>query len=92
MAKIVVVCQCEDQAKWEAGFRTHGELFRRYSISKPVSYGMGENNFVVACFEPNDLATAMKMLDSPETEAAMKFDGLVMDSVKVFVLDKELNV
>jgi hypothetical protein len=93
MARIVVVAKCKDQGKWEAGFKTHGEMFRsHYGITKPVSYGMGEDNRVVACFEPDDLATAMKSLDSPETKAAMESDGLVMDSVSVFVLDKELNV
>jgi hypothetical protein len=93
MARIVVVAKCKDRGKWEAGFKTHGAMFRNtYGITKPVSYGMTEDNDVVACFEPNDLATAMKSLDSAETKAAMESDGLVMDSVSVFVLDKELNV
>jgi hypothetical protein len=93
MARIVVVAKCIDAAKWEAGFKTHAELFREsYSVTKPVSYGMSEENDVVACFEPDDLATAMNSLGSPETRAAMESDGLVMDSVSVFVLDRELNV
>ncbi|HLY03622.1 MAG TPA: hypothetical protein VKR56_14140 [Candidatus Cybelea sp.] len=92
MARVVVVAQCKDQGKWEAGFKTHRELFKTYGISEPVSYGMGEANHVVACFETNDLATFMKAMDSPETKAAMESDGLVMDSVSVFVLDKELSV
>ena len=93
MARIVVVAKCQDRGKWEAGFKTHGEMFRRsYGITKPVSYGMSEDNDVVACFEPDDLATAMKSLDTPETLAAMESDGLIMDSVSVFILDKELKV
>lgn len=92
MAKIVVVARCKDQGKWEAGFKTHADLIRAYSVAKPVSYGLGEENHVVVCFEPSDLATAMNGMQSPATAAAMEFDGLVMDSVKIFVLDKELNV
>jgi hypothetical protein len=93
MARIVVAAKCKDRGTWEAGFKTHGEMFRNiYGITKPVSYGMTDDNDVVACFEPNDLTTAMKSLDSAETKAAMESDGLVMDSVSVFILDKELSV
>jgi hypothetical protein len=93
MAKIVVVAKCKDHAKWEAGFNTHGNFFRdEYGVTKPVSYGLGEDNYVVASFEPNDLAKAIKALDSPATAEAMESDGLVRDTVKVFVLDKELRV
>jgi hypothetical protein len=34
----------------------------------------------------------MKVLESPETAAAMATDGVLRDTVKVFVLDKELQV
>ncbi|MGB8909227.1 MAG: hypothetical protein WCC84_10810 [Candidatus Cybelea sp.] len=93
MTKILVIAKCKDQAKWEAGFRTHGDLFKTaYGISTPVSYGMGEDNHVVACFETNDLAKAHSALSSPETAKAMESDGLLRDTVKVFVLDKEVAV
>lgn len=93
MTTIVVIAKCKDQAKWEAGFRTHAELFRAaYAVSKPVRYGMGEDEYVAACFETNDLATAMSAISSPETAEAMESDGLLRDTVKVFVLDKELAV
>jgi hypothetical protein len=93
MAKICVIAKCKDQAKWEAGFRTHGELFRTaYGISKPVSYGMADDGYVGACFETSDLARAMSSLSAPETARAMESDGLLRDTVKVFVFDKELAV
>jgi hypothetical protein len=34
----------------------------------------------------------MKILDSPATVEAMTFDGVRQETVKVFVLDKELTV
>jgi hypothetical protein len=92
VAKIVVVAKCKDQAKWEAGFKTHGDVFKSYTVSKPIGYGMGDDNTVVACFEPDDLEAAMKGIGSPATAEAMEFDGLLQDTVSIFVLDKELRV
>jgi hypothetical protein len=93
MAKILVIAKCKDQAKWEAGFRTHGDFFRTaYGISKPVSYGVSDDNYVGTCFETNDLARFTSAISSPETAEAMEGDGLLRDTVQVFVLDKELAV
>jgi hypothetical protein len=93
MAKILVVARCKDQAKWEAGFRSHSDLFRTaYGVSKPVSYGMGDDDYVGSCFETNDLAKTLSAISSPETAKAMESDGLLQDTVKVLVFDKELAV
>ncbi|HEY1654934.1 MAG TPA: hypothetical protein VGF86_07470 [Candidatus Tumulicola sp.] len=93
MAKIVVVAKCHDQAKWEAGFLTHADLFRNeYGVTKPISYGLGDDHHVVACFEVTDPAASMNALNAPATAQAMQSDGLIADTVKIFVLDKELNV
>jgi hypothetical protein len=93
MTKIVVLAKCKDQAKWEAGFRTHADLFRTaYGVSKPVSYGTGEDGYVGACFETSDLGKAMSAISSSETAEAMESDGLFRDTVKIFVFDKELAV
>jgi len=93
MTKIVVIAKCKDQTKWEAGFRTHGDLFRTaYGVTTPVSYGMGEDDYVGTCFDTSDLAKAMSAISSPETAKAMESDGLLRDTVQVFVFDKELAV
>jgi hypothetical protein len=34
----------------------------------------------------------MRVLEPPATAEAMAFDGVLRDTVKVFVLDKELEV
>ena len=91
MARIAVIAKCKDQAKWEAGFRTHGDFFKAaYGVSKPVSYGIGEDDHVGACFETDDVARALSALSSAETAEAMEGDGLLRDTVRVFVFDKEL--
>jgi hypothetical protein len=93
VTKILVTAKCKDQAKWEAGFRTHADLFRTaYGVSNAVSYGTGEDDYVVVCFETSDLAKTKSAISSPETAKAMESDGLFRDTVKVFVLDKELAV
>jgi hypothetical protein len=32
MPKVILTAQVEDAAKWEAGFRTHGDVFRAYGL------------------------------------------------------------
>lgn len=93
MAKILVVAKCKDQPKWEAGFRTHADFFKTaYGVSKPISYGMGDDDYVGGCFETSDLAKTLSAITSPETAAAMEYDGVLRDTVKVLVFDKELIV
>jgi hypothetical protein len=92
MPKVVVTAQVENPAKWEEGFRTHGDLFRSQTVTEPIRFGILEGNQVAVCFEPRDLDTYMKLLDSPATAEAMAFDGIKRETVKVFVLDKEFKV
>ncbi len=47
---------------------------------------------VVIGYGFSDLDTYLEILDSPETAAAMEYDGVKRETVKVFVLDKELQV
>lgn len=90
MAKIVIVAQVEDPVKWEKGFRTHGDLFKSQTITKPVGIGI-EGNQVAVCFEPEDLAVCLKGFESEATAEAMKFDGVLRETVKIFVLDKSFE-
>ena len=84
--------QVQASRKWEKNFRTHGDLFRSQTITKPVSFGTIESNHVAICVEPNDLAVCMKLMNSPATAEAMAFDDVLRDTVKIFVLDKEFKV
>ncbi len=91
MSKLIVVAQCKDPVKWEQGFRTHAELFKSQTVNKSVSYGM-EGNQVAVCLEPDDFANFMRFMDSPATAEAMDSDGVLRDTVKMFVLDHELRI
>ena len=92
MPKVVVTAQVEDPVKWEKNFRTHGALFKSQTVTTPVRFATTDGNHVAVCLEPDDLDTCMKILASPATAEAMAFDGVKKETVKVFVLDKELKV
>jgi hypothetical protein len=91
MAKVIIVAQCKDPQKWEKGFRTHGNLFRSQTVTRPIGYGVNGNE-VAVCLEPADLDVCMKIMNSPVTAEAMEFDGLLRDTVKMFVLERELEL
>jgi hypothetical protein len=44
MPMVIVTAQVQDPVKWEAGFRTHGDLFREtYTLRSPVHYTITGN-------------------------------------------------
>ncbi len=90
MAKIILTAQVEDSAKWEEGFRTHGELLR--SMTSTVTYfTITEENELTLYAEPNDLDKFFEVMESPATEEAMAYDGVKRETVMVVVLDKEFT-
>ena len=44
MPKVVITAEVEDTAKWEQGFRSHGDLFRSQTITKPIGMAIREGN------------------------------------------------
>jgi len=91
MTKILIIAQVEDSAKWEAGFRSHVDLFRKMGITAQQFTTTTDNN-VAICSETNDLAKYMEVFKSPATAEAMGSDGVKRETVKVFVLDKEVKL
>ncbi|NBC04869.1 MAG: hypothetical protein GVY20_14340 [Bacteroidetes bacterium] len=60
MTKVIITAEVEDAAKWEKGFRTHGDLFKKMSISKPIYVGTTDDNEACVCSEPDDLDKYME--------------------------------
>ena len=85
---VVITALVEDVEKWEKGFRTHGDLFKKQTVKK-CHYSMTAENQIACYFEMDDLDTYHRLLDSPETAEAMAFDGIKRETVKIFTLDKE---
>ena len=90
MPKVIVTADVEDAAKWEEGFRTHADVFQSYTAASPITFAL-DGNHVTICFEPEDLDTYMKLMDSPATAEAMAFDGVKRETVKIVVLDREFS-
>lgn len=90
MPKVIVTAQVQDVVKWEASFRTHGDFFKSFTIRKPVQYSVIAGYQTAVYFEPQDLAAFLRMMESPATAEAMASDGVKRETVKVYVLDKEL--
>ncbi len=91
MTKVLIIAQVEDSVKWEAGFRSHADLFRTMSITSQT-FTTTTNNEVAICSDTSDLAKYMEVLNSQATVDAMSFDGVKRDTVKIFVLDKEVKL
>ena len=90
MARVIITAQVEDSAKWEAAFRTHGDLLR--SMTSTVTHiAANENNEIALYAKPADLGKYMEVLESPATAEAMATDGVKKETVKVFVLDREFS-
>ena len=91
MVRVVVTCQVEDSVKWESAFRTHGELFRSQTVTAPIGIAINDGNNVAVCFEPQDLGTFLEVMEAPESAEAMAADGVKVETLKVFVMDKEFQ-
>ena len=90
MPRVIFTAQVEDSAKWESGYRTHGELLG--SMTMEAAYFTVTNQNELAIYtEPKDLDKFFEVLHSPATADAMAFDGVKRDTVKVYVLDKEFR-
>jgi hypothetical protein len=90
MARVVITAQVEDVDEWENGFRTHGDLFRSQTMSASY-FTVNDDDMVAIYVEPKDIDTFMDILESPETGEAMEFDGVIRETVQVFVLDREFH-
>ncbi len=91
MSKVIITAKVEDPIKWEEGFRTHGELFKRQTCASPVLISIQDDNTVAVEFEVGDLDTYMQILDK-EGPASMANDGVIRETVKIFVMDKEFHL
>lgn len=91
MPKVIVTAQVQDPVKWEAGFRTHGDLFRRMKVRDAMHYAIKGNEISVFA-DTEDLAAFMQVMESQATADAMAFDGVKRETVKLIVFDKEFKL
>ncbi len=91
MATVIITAQADDLAKWEAGFQTHVDLFRKYTATS-VRYGSTDENELAIIWEVQDPDVMLSQLELEETATAMEFDGIRRDTVKVYVVDKVIDL
>ena len=91
MTRAIVTAQVEDSANWENDFRSHVELFRGYTATA-IHFSTTDDNEVAILWEVADLDKFLEQLESPATAEAMAQDGVNHESVKVYVLDKVINL
>lgn len=91
MSKVIITAKVNDSGRWEAGFRTHLELFKEYTATA-VHFAATDDNEVAILWEIADMARFLEVLDSPETAEAMAVDGVNRDTVKIYLLDKEMSL
>jgi hypothetical protein len=91
MPRVLITAEVENLEKWEKGFRTHGDLFREMGVST-MEFGTSEGNRVAVCGDTTSLDAYMKVFKSQATAEAMAGDGVKRETVKMFVLDKEVKV
>ncbi len=91
MVRILVTAQVEDSKEWEDGFRTHRDLFKSMTATA-VHYAVTDGNQIAVCTDATDQAKYFQVLESKSTVDAMTSDGVKRDTVKVFVLDKKLDL
>jgi hypothetical protein len=88
MARIIVTADVEDGAAWDAKFRTRGELMKRAGL-RAVHYTVTDNR-LVSYVEPEDAEAYLKFMGSSAVADAMREDGIKRETVRIYVLDREL--
>ena len=92
MPMVIVTAQVQDPVKWEACFRADGDLFRKtYSLRSPIHYTITGNE-VAICMEPENVKSFKQAMESQATVEAMASDGVKRETVRTFVLDKEMKL
>jgi hypothetical protein len=57
-----------------------------------VRYGSTDDNEIVTIWDVRDLDTMLSQIDSEETANAMQSDGVKRETVKVYVVDKGIDL
>ena len=91
MTRIILTATVDDGAEWEKEFRTHADLFRSQTITA-MNFTVTDENLAVLCADVEDTEKYFEILESQATADAMANDGVHRDTVKVFVLDKSLDL
>ena len=88
MHRVVITGQAKDSQKWLEKFPARAHLSKK-GTSRATHYTINDDNRFAIYHEVEDLDTYFEVLKSSATADSMAEDGVVPDSVNVFVLDKQ---
>jgi hypothetical protein len=93
MTRIVITAKVLDTEKWEENYRIHAPMLRELmGVTKPVQFSTNaETNEICLSAEPDDLDHYLETAQSPEIAQAMEMNGVIRETVKLFILDKTLD-
>ncbi|MGB5189980.1 hypothetical protein [Robiginitalea sp.] len=93
MTRIVITAKVRDIEKWEQNYRVHAPMLRELmGVTKPVQFSTdAETNEICLSAEPDDLDHYLETAQSPEIAEAMEKNGVIRETVKLYILDKQLG-
>lgn len=93
MTRIVFTAKVKDAVQWEAGYREHGPMLReKLGVTKPIHFTTDvETNEICIQGEPDDLEKYLELIQTPELAEAMEKNGVLRDTVKLYILDKQIG-
>lgn len=91
MSRVIITAQVKDSISWVEAFRNHVGLFNDYTATA-IHFAATDDNEVAILWEIADMDKFLEVLDSPETAEAMAEDGVNRDTVKIFLLDKNIDL
>ena len=93
MTRIVITAKVKDVVKWEEQYRAHAPMLRELmGVSRPVQFSTdAQTSEICLSAEPDDLEHYLAMAQSPEIAQDMEKNGVLRETVKLFILDKQLG-
>ena len=92
MTRIVLTAKVKDAVQWEAGYREHAPMLREIlGVTKTIHFTTDEEtNEICIQGEPDDLEKYLEMVQTPEMAEAMEKNGVLRDTVKLYILNKQI--
>jgi len=93
MTRIVFTAKVKDVVKWEEGYREHGPMLReKLGVTKPIHFTTNaETNEICIQGEPDNLERYLEIVQTPELAEAMEKNGVLRETVKLYILDKQIS-
>ena len=93
MSRIVITAKVKDAVKWEAGYREHAPMLKeKLGVTQPIHFTTNtETNEICILGEPDNLEKYLEVIQTPEMVEAMEKNGVLRDTVKLYILDKQIQ-